>query len=67
MSNAFKCDRCGTLYERYEGIEVVSGGYKYNILSISNKFGVTSMDYDICPECMKSLVEWMMEADNDNA
>ena len=58
---AYKCDRCGKLYEYYDGIELVSGGYKFTIFSISNYFGIANEDYDLCPECMKSLIKWIKE------
>ena len=66
MANALKCDRCGKFYEKYDGIKVVSGGNKYCFFSISNCSGLITRDYDLCPECMKSLIEWIWEADNES-
>lgn len=66
MSNAKKCDRCGKLYENYEGYEVENGGNKYNILTLLHHWKTVSRSYDLCPKCMESLIEWITEADNGN-
>ena len=62
MSMAFKCDRCNTFFEETQKIAVqgyiknnsarIAGLYKYN--SDGNQ-----RDIDICPECYRSLEEWM--------
>lgn len=62
MSMAFKCDRCNTFFEGRQKIAVqeyikndpvrIAGLYAYN--SDGNR-----RDLDICPECYRSLEEWM--------
>lgn len=62
MSMAFKCDRCNMFFEETQKIAVqayiknnsarIAGLYKYN--SDGNQ-----RDIDICPECYRSLEEWM--------
>ena len=57
MANAKKCDRCGRLYEYYEGVEVTKGGRKYHALSVEN--GYVNKWYDLCPVCMTKLVDFI--------
>ena len=62
MSMAYKCDRCNRYFEETQKIAVqayiknnsarIAGLYKYN--SDGNQ-----RDIDICPECYRSLEEWM--------
>lgn len=65
MSKALKCDRCGRLYEVYDGIAIYEGGNKYNEISLKRYWNTVSREYDLCPECMKSLFEWLKEVDNE--
>lgn len=65
MSNAKKCDRCGNLYEDYDGYEVTKKGNKYDKLSLRHHWKTVARDYDLCPKCMKSLVKWLKEADDE--
>ena len=65
MSKALKCDRCGKLYEIYDGIAINEGGNKYNEMSLQRPWNPISREYDLCPECMKSLFEWLKEADKE--
>ena len=61
MANAKKCDRCGTLYEPYGIIDRVRAE-KNSIMVIGNIYGeITSRDefYDLCPDCMEELHEWL--------
>lgn len=53
--NAKKCDRCEKFYEDYGGLEYIQYGNKYNGMSF---FGVKSLFFDLCPDCMKSLYDW---------
>lgn len=57
MASALKCDRCGKLYEEYAGCKLVEGGCSYNGLSVENR--IMSRRYDLCPECMEKLVEFI--------
>lgn len=50
MSKAFKCDRCGDLYEPYE--------------AIPNQFYITQRSFnatawDLCENCSQELQKWM--------
>lgn len=68
MTKALKCDRCGRFYEIYDGIPLNEGEGKYNGMSLlkwDTSYSALNQDYDLCPECMKSLFEWLKEADND--
>jgi uncharacterized protein with PIN domain len=59
---AYRCDRCNRYFEETQKIAVqayiknnsarIAGLYKYN--SDGNQ-----RDIDICPECYRSLEEWM--------
>lgn len=60
MADALKCDRCGKLYEHYEGIRLQDKGTLYNVMSISG--GCWSRNYDLCPECMTKLAEFIKNA-----
>lgn len=59
MANAYKCDRCGKLYENYDGIRVVENGNGYNIMILAK--GVNTYTYDLCPGCMQKLVDFIKE------
>ncbi len=61
MSIAKKCDKCKCLYEVYNGIELKSNGNKYNSMIISN--GYKNKGYDLCPNCMSSLIDWIKKGD----
>lgn len=75
MSSARKCDRCGNFYEQvYEPkIEELAGSYVFNILNedvgyitgirISASGQGTSEILDLCPECRKDFVKFLMKAD----
>lgn len=64
MANAKKCDRCGKLYERYSGIQIIQGGNLYNTVHVANDFVRNS--YDMCPECMTKLKEFLTEMEGEN-
>lgn len=49
MGKAFKCDRCGSLFERKREYEQI-------VIKANHKpFAVT---LDICPECMQDFEKW---------
>lgn len=60
MSGAYKCDRCGNLYEHYEGIESKIGGCKFNGVDLRNQ-PIYSYDnwYDLCLDCMQKLINFL--------
>ena len=57
---ARKCDRCGKLYEIYNGLEVVKGGDIYNTVRLE-KENIANIykKLDLCPECMEKLVNFI--------
>ena len=61
MANAKKCDRCGRLYESYEGVAVTKGGRKYHALSLENDY--VYKWYDLCPVCMARLVNFISNSE----
>lgn len=65
MSNALKCDRCGKLYEHYSGIQLVENGNRYYCFLIAGNG--KNKTYDLCEECMSSLIDWIKEAQNEEA
>jgi hypothetical protein len=65
MSNAKKCDRCGKLYELYDGCKVQKGGHSYNKVAFLRSWNDPCKEYDLCPECMELLIKWMKEDSND--
>lgn len=63
MANAKKCDRCGNLYELYSGIQIGKGGHFYHTALVANSN--ISRSYDMCPECMTKLKEFLTEMEGD--
>lgn len=64
---ARKCDRCGILYESYGGIAIKNG---YNITTNSIRFEndndkVCSNRYDLCPDCMRTIVKWFEDGEQE--
>lgn len=55
MASARKCDRCGALYEPYNGTNGVIPVQIYDGLEPST----TSRAKDLCPECMKLLEKFL--------
>ena len=69
MARAKNCDRCGTLYEHYDGSEVFKDSEKANGVILIDRdlnnsyFGRKS--YDLCIDCMRTLEEFIKnEEDN---
>ena len=65
MSDAKKCDRCGKLYDNYDGRKVQEGGNSYIKLALLRGWNDSFRQYDLCPECIKLLIKWIKEADNE--
>lgn len=67
MANAKKCDRCGVLYEIYNGIKIERGGNSFNWLRLFTTHGVAYREFELCPECMTKLVGFLKgeEVSND--
>lgn len=56
---AKKCDRCGKLYEHYDGSKKFRDTEKANALilidrDLDNKYW-SHRSFDLCPDCMKRL------------
>jgi hypothetical protein len=49
MTHAYKCDRCGELYEDYEG---------YIIFAFSNPHPLSGDKQDLCFDCSNTLQSW---------
>lgn len=70
MSSAMKCDRCGKYYDYYFKREV--NGKNVNsqnciCLYLMTRYGDLSdkQRYDLCPECMAKLKEFLAGSDYD--
>ena len=50
MAKAFKCDRCGTYYDKDEA--------DYNRPFLTKDYGPGYEDIDLCPNCLKQLYDW---------
>ena len=48
---AKKCDRCGKLYEHYDGNKEFKNTEKANALFLIDR---------LCPDCMKNLEEFLL-------
>lgn len=61
MADAKKCDRCGKLYEwyctEYDGTDINGAG-----LFRDRQY---SIFYDLCPECLEELIEWIERCDKE--
>lgn len=62
---AKKCDRCGKLYEHYDGVKEFKNGEKANAFllidrDLDNKYW-SRKSYGLCPECMKKLEDFIGE------
>ena len=60
---ARKCDRCGKLYEHYDGSKNFEENGKANGLilidrDLDNKYW-NRKDYDLCPECMSLTISFL--------
>ena len=65
---AMKCDRCGKLYEHYKGQTVFKETEQSNgiilIDSDLDKKYWSRTSYDLCPDCMRKLNDFLKEVDN---
>lgn len=62
---AKKCDRCGKLYEQYDGSKEFKEQGKANAIifidrDLDNKYSSRN-SYDLCPECMAQLISFISE------
>ena len=58
MGKAYKCDRCGKLYEKYRGPKINQYDWNYNGMRFYTS-GSSSEPYDLCKECLIGLFEYM--------
>ena len=70
MADIKRCDRCGKVYERhakkikYKNVVYTmlenTNDLKFNGFVLSNYRGCydCTLPYDLCPECLDSLLEW---------
>ena len=64
---AKKCDRCGKLFEHYDGSKEFKQTERANAIllidrDLDNKYW-SRKSYDLCPECMKMIEELLNEKD----
>ncbi len=57
MAAAKKCDRCGNLYDLYDGIPF-NDNRKYHAVKFANCNYNTAW-LDLCPDCMKQIILFM--------
>lgn len=72
MSKAYKCDRCGKLFEFVKAEEPIFDGLVVNSLAVGNiadpRFGLTPSvhsPFDICRDCAKSFTWWWRNVEPD--
>lgn len=65
MSVAKKCDRCGSLYEIYNGIGFTDANLSKWTGMILTTYCTNSRnrEYDLCPHCMKALLSFLSKPD----
>ena len=61
---AMKCDRCGKLYEHYDGSKQFKNTEKANGLQLTdtdlNRNYWDRKSYDLCPDCMDKLEKFLI-------
>jgi len=57
MSIAYKCDRCGKLYENYNE-KIVQYSSKPMIFTCSTSITKHDHSADLCKQCFESFMEW---------
>ena len=62
MANAYKCDRCGALYEPY-GHSFGDRKAKFSCMAIasSDVWGPydATVRYDLCPGCVRAILDFL--------
>ena len=60
MSRARKCDRCGSLYEFYEGTKTTERANAVELIDRDMDNSSWSRKiYDLCPVCMDSFLQYL--------
>lgn len=61
--DAKKCDRCGELYEYQAGVDFMVNTLLETgstlVITKEARIDAYSHKVDLCPSCMKSLIDWM--------
>lgn len=62
MAWASKCDRCG----KYFDFDLASdaSGFVFVKQTIERDYDVCDYEYDLCPECIQSLDDWLDNGGN---
>lgn len=64
---AKKCDRCGKLFEHYDGAKEFKHTERANAILLIDRdldnIYRSRKSYDLCPECMKMIEELLNEKD----
>ena len=65
---AKKCDRCGKLFEHYDGAKEFIHTERANAIllidrDLDNKYW-SRKSYDLCPDCMKMIEELLSKKDS---
>lgn len=63
MSDAKKCDRCGKLYEIYNGVEYKKFRQKFDWVEIRGGMSDPRRGFDLCEDCMMDLIDWLGEVE----
>lgn len=58
MSTAIKCDRCGVFYVPYT--TKLENYYDVNCIIFRVSGCEGGVPFDLCPDCMKEVIEWAM-------
>lgn len=64
MSKAYKCDRCGTLYESYDrNLNPIKDHSEDYVLEIKKKGQYSNAHdkcFDLCPKCYKEFADFVL-------
>ena len=56
MAWATKCDRCGKYFDYHE---IASAFAFLSYDRLKDKYSVEGDEYDLCPDCIQSLGNWL--------
>lgn len=65
MADAKKCDRCGNLYEKYEGLKLDYKGVRdirWDRMCFVSKDNFHKY-FDLCPDCMAALISFIKQGE----
>lgn len=61
MAQAYKCDRCGSLYEPY-GLTFKKSPAVYNAIWLTDsemRASVLRVRFELCPVCMRAVLDFL--------